>query len=511
MTNIFISYSTKNQNIADEIYRVAREKYGLSCWLAPSETGIKPGELYPEAIINGIEKSEVVVFIDSADSVQSPFVFRELERSIHFNKCIIRFTIEEYSTEKIEHARKVIDFFTCVEQHINASSNPFNCISVLCEAVSELMGKKSTIFSRQATLEKNICKYINSRSLSDESWFGAISSQYFLIEIAWMLGLTSREDYYELEEKFYAHSCKLAHGGKIIPAPMQILVVPSENAMLIKNMQEEDDSGAIYPDRLRAKYINTKEKQDLIFFNYYYSLMVGIIDRLCETEPNNKINQAIRAVTVRQLLFEKKSQDDAGGGLYHYRLPWITARALISLSRYNKKEIWDTICEITSSTREYIPPFEDVKREFLHSIIDRMEPEGYWRSGAGNWVTQWESTGLCLEAIFVNNATGEYNREIRTIFKYLFNEEIKSKWLRCEGFDSANNSNNTLSNIILASVCFRIIKQNIVEGYKKEFVEILDLFQECYLALSKATQDNVQQQCTLPQCLYYILVAIKEN
>ena len=512
MHNVFISYSSNDQKIADEIYKIAHDEFGISCWLATATDGIQPGELYPNSIAEAIENCQVVVFVDSSSSVKSKFVYRELEKGVSSEKIIIRFSIEKYSAQGIEEAKRVIDFFTSVEQRIDATENYKNCIPSLCKSIKALMNEEPITKRKQFNLKEQIKKYINTRTLSDSSWFDAISSQYFLIEIAFLLGLTDRSDYYELEEEFYAHSCKLARGGRIVPAPNQILVVPSENEKLIESMQKEEDDGEFYPPRLRASNIDTQEKKDLIFYNYYYGLMVGIIDRLCQTNDSLPFYRAIRVAVVEQL-FKKETQDVAGGGLYHYRLPWITARALISLSRYDLSEIRQTVRDISLPNNEYVESsdFIELKRSFVKSIIDRMEREGYWKSGAGNWVTKWESTGLCLEAIFANNSVGENYTEVKRVFDYIFKPENKSEWLKCYGFDTATNSNNTLSNVILASVVFRIIKRGHIPEHQTEFVEILSFFEQCFEALKSTNNNQVQQQCTLPQCLYYILVAVMEE
>ena len=511
MHNVFISYSTHDQTIANEIYKIAKTKYNLSCWLAPSETGIKPGESYPEEIVNGIQNAQVVLFIESKNSIQSKYVYRELDRSVHFEKCIVKYSIENCDT-LMQNEKKIIDFYTCVEQNIDASIAPYECIDSLCESITSLLGKKSTISQNQDKIKDGILRYINSRGLTDGNWVSAISSQYFLIEIAFLLNLTDRADYADLEEEFFAHSCRLARGGRVLPAPNQILIVPEENEKLIASMEAEDKIGISYPERLRAKFIDNQSKKDLIFYNYYYGLMVGIINRLCQSNPSNEIYNAIRVATIEELF--KDGAKDPSGGLYHYRLTWITARALISLARYTNEDIRKVSRDISVLDNSIYfdkDDFLEIKNSWIHSIVERLEPEGYWRSGAGSWVSPWESTGLCLESILVNNATGRYTNEIRKIFSFIFSEENVSLWLNSPNFDCENNSNQTLASIILSSVCFRIIKKELLDGYKSEYVKILSYFEECLDALSKITKDNVQQQCTIPQCLYYILVALKED
>ena len=230
ITDVFISYSVQDQDIADAICRKLDDN-DISFWIATAEGKIRPGEMYPSEIVEGIQNARMVVFIDSKSSAQSPHVLRELERAVHFKKSIIRFSIENYTAEEIGNNKKVIDYFTCVEQHIDASFYWRMFLPVLVTAIVNHAGKMPRFQERQEKLRERVVKYLRKRTFADKSWIEAISSQYFLIESAFRLNLINLPSYDVLEEEFFDNSCKLRK-GKFVPTPTKILVVPQENGCI---------------------------------------------------------------------------------------------------------------------------------------------------------------------------------------------------------------------------------------------------------------------------------------
>lgn len=72
---IFISYSTKDTSIANEL-RADLEAAGLGCWIAPRD--ITPGEDWPTAIVGAVSRSRVMVLLFSSNANASADVSREL-------------------------------------------------------------------------------------------------------------------------------------------------------------------------------------------------------------------------------------------------------------------------------------------------------------------------------------------------------------------------------------------------------------------------------------------------
>ncbi|GAB08293.1 putative transcriptional regulator [Gordonia araii NBRC 100433] len=74
---IFISYSTRDRDIADLVCSYL-ESEGKTVWIAPRD--VPPGLSYPEAIIGALRDSEVGLLVLSSHSNLSPHVLREVER-----------------------------------------------------------------------------------------------------------------------------------------------------------------------------------------------------------------------------------------------------------------------------------------------------------------------------------------------------------------------------------------------------------------------------------------------
>lgn len=92
MADIFISYSSIDEQIANEICENF-EKEGLSCWIAPRN--ILAGKEYGGEIIKGIEESKVFFLCLSKASNESQHVLREVERAVNRNLPIIVYQYEE--------------------------------------------------------------------------------------------------------------------------------------------------------------------------------------------------------------------------------------------------------------------------------------------------------------------------------------------------------------------------------------------------------------------------------
>lgn len=354
---------------------------------------------------------------------------------------------------------------------------------------------------------ENLENYLKERSLSDSLWIKAISSQYFLIEIAYLLNLTETNSYQELEEEFLNTSC-IFRRGVVQPTPKKILVVPDENEKLIDRMKQEDDSGTDYPDRLRANRINTKAKKDRIFYNYYYGLMAGIINRLCNGNVYLENYKKIRAAVISEL-FNPDAIDEAGGWI-HFRLPWMTARILVNLSSYSDETINQLICEkaFSKSKINSIEDYHDFLKQASRSLVLRLHGRPIWASGAGDWVTCWESTGLCLEALYSLGFINDYDEELRKTINFLFLDQNVREWIVTPNFADEISSNKTLASVILSSVIYRLMKSNVIETdeHIKNLIE--HMFTTISTEIQRINNEKVQQYCTLPQIIYYIIMAL---
>jgi len=134
MHDVLISYSHKDTTIADEICNQL-ESNGIRVWIAPRE--ISPGDSYPTAILDGIKSCTIIVMIFTANSNQSNWVPREIERGVNYGKIILPF--------KIEDAQPIhgdIELCTCTQHWLDAISPPLEAnIARLMETVKKLLDK----------------------------------------------------------------------------------------------------------------------------------------------------------------------------------------------------------------------------------------------------------------------------------------------------------------------------------------------------------------------------------
>src|ERR1044071_2445931 len=96
-TDVFISYSSHDSATAASLC-LSLEQAGLSCWIAPRN--ITPGQTWSEAIIDGINGSQVMVLLYTAAANDSPQVLREVERAVSKRLGLIAFRAEDVAPSK---------------------------------------------------------------------------------------------------------------------------------------------------------------------------------------------------------------------------------------------------------------------------------------------------------------------------------------------------------------------------------------------------------------------------
>lgn len=89
--DVFISYSSKDKETAEEVC-VKLESNGIKCWIAPRD--IQPSEIYPQAIINAISASRLVILIFSSHTKESKDVILEIPLAHKENIPIIPVRLE---------------------------------------------------------------------------------------------------------------------------------------------------------------------------------------------------------------------------------------------------------------------------------------------------------------------------------------------------------------------------------------------------------------------------------
>lgn len=121
--SVFISYSTKNVKVAEQLKDILINN-GIECWMAP--TSIPPGSDYCFEIPQAIKNCKAVVLVLSEESQLSNWVPKEIGCAINKGKVVIPFHIDE------SLLNDVFDFMLSNSQRIEAYNR-------LSEAFGELV------------------------------------------------------------------------------------------------------------------------------------------------------------------------------------------------------------------------------------------------------------------------------------------------------------------------------------------------------------------------------------
>ncbi len=91
--DIFVSFSFKDQEIAEYVVNRLSNCYNIPCWICTGE--ILASEHYKSVIVDAIEASKLVLFIQSESSILSREVPKEIAVALDNSKPVIPFVIDE--------------------------------------------------------------------------------------------------------------------------------------------------------------------------------------------------------------------------------------------------------------------------------------------------------------------------------------------------------------------------------------------------------------------------------
>lgn len=249
----------------------------------------------------------------------------------------------------------------------------------------------------------NIIKnFIARYGFDDEEWAQAISSQYFLLCLSEQLQW-KKKDYENLLNKCLS-SFSITYTGDYVLDSNKLLITPAETSNIIECMKKEDAEDTYYlrSAKLSAKNINSQQ----MYLNFHYGLLIRIV-----SSEDTEILRAIKHSCLDNILSAKAL--DSSNGWYPYRVPWITARILISLKSVNY------------SSYPKVEKLNQAIDSAISSLFQRIdEKAAFWRSGVGEWVSKWESTALCLEALFIWDAIDEKKQRFEKLLNMLVQTKI---------------------------------------------------------------------------------------
>ena len=140
--DVFISYSSRNKGIADEICH-ALENNGIKCWIAPRN--IHSGNPYTH-IINAITNTKIVLWVFSTYSEQSNFCQKEIEIAINRKKPIISFHVDDTIPQWD------IEPYSRIKHWISANPCPESINENLVNQIFEMMPEASILVPGEGRL-----------------------------------------------------------------------------------------------------------------------------------------------------------------------------------------------------------------------------------------------------------------------------------------------------------------------------------------------------------------------
>ncbi len=149
MYDVFISYSSKDQTIADAVLS-SLENNKIKCWIAYRNAVV--GEEYAASIVRAIKDSKAVLLIYSQNSNSSKQVLNEINSATNAGKMIIPFKIDDFSPGES------FEYYLGKTHWLDAITPPMQKhIDLLCQKIlTVICGKNddSTIISSVPSTEK---------------------------------------------------------------------------------------------------------------------------------------------------------------------------------------------------------------------------------------------------------------------------------------------------------------------------------------------------------------------
>jgi hypothetical protein len=112
---VFISYASQDVAVADRVCS-ALEAAGFPCWIAPRD--VPAGEPYAAAIVAAINACRLLVLVLTKSAVDSPHVFREIERASSKRRTVLSIRMDacELPPE--------LEYFLSAHQWLDACGGP---------------------------------------------------------------------------------------------------------------------------------------------------------------------------------------------------------------------------------------------------------------------------------------------------------------------------------------------------------------------------------------------------
>ncbi len=161
---VFLSYATEDADSARLLCRILEAEEGIRCWIAPRD--VEAGTDYAAAILDAIKNTELVLLLFSTATNASPYVLREIERAVAYERPVISVRLDAASPNAsleyylnmlqwldaprgIESKRREI--VAAVRARLDNTENQREGVRVLPAQLSGAAGSPSSANSRSAS------------------------------------------------------------------------------------------------------------------------------------------------------------------------------------------------------------------------------------------------------------------------------------------------------------------------------------------------------------------------
>jgi hypothetical protein len=233
---------------------------------------------------------------------------------------------------------------------------------------------------------------IKIQTQKDPSWANTPSSMYFVLNTATLLGIA--EEYINVLKSF-CDKFILSDISPLISLKYAEIKTTNDFEQIRFRMIEEDS-------RMHYDNLETGEGIDCnqAHKNWVLGLVVGLKNELISAGYESLYNKAVAE------LFRTQTP---GGFWYPQRVPWVTARIIIGLSQAG------------------YTVFDRHVNKAVEYLFDKLGNESYWEAYTGGWNSIYETSSLCLEAIFKSGYKYEANDSVLRVTQYL--SQHKEDWM----------------------------------------------------------------------------------
>lgn len=142
--DVFISYSTKNKNVADAIV-ADFEQHGIKCWYAPRD--ILPGQEWVSAIKDALEGSKMLILVYTGEANDSRQVMNEVALAFNAGKTIVPFRLtEEQMNNELEYYLTRVHWLDAVSKPLSNNIEELRkYVGVILQKPEEVSGEKRSV------------------------------------------------------------------------------------------------------------------------------------------------------------------------------------------------------------------------------------------------------------------------------------------------------------------------------------------------------------------------------